>query len=165
MLMRPARRRGRGSASHLARVPLVFEPARHACCCEPARRRGKRISRRVSPTVEESGLRTSHADPTPSMRFRLRGASRRSRWSPQHACSPARVCRSGAKCAWKRHGVTFPRRASLGGVSPTVEESLSAHWPRGSAPSDAFPATRCVASLAMVRISTRVSPARSTSAR
>ena len=48
--------------------------------------------------------------------------------------------------------------ASLGGVSPTVEESVLRYGPAALTPSDAFPCTEYVASLAMVRFSNPAAP-------
>ena len=48
--------------------------------------------------------------------------------------------------------------ASLGDVSPTVEESVLRSGPADLTPSDAFPGTEYVALLAMVRFSNPASP-------
>ena len=52
----------------------------------------------------------------------------------------------------------LPQRAPLGGVSPTVEERRLRRRHADHTPSDAFPATEYVASLAMVRARKPVSP-------
>ena len=114
----------------------------------PARRRGNVSLGGLSPTVEEWVLRTGHADPTPSDAFPANAVRRVARDGRSSTpVSPARRRSVAAKCAWKRHGVTFPAEASLGGVSPTVEASVSAHQPRGShKTTDGRPPTGCAGS-------------------
>ena len=80
----------------------------------------------VSPAVEESVLRT---EPRGSHAFRCVSGCAVSRVARMvhfsktcHTGSSARV--DCVKCAWKRHSVAVSRRASLGEVSPTVEESI-----------------------------------------
>ncbi len=164
-----------GSASHLAHL-ILFHPGRHTSFREPARRRGKRISRRG--VAAGRGVRcfaVATRIPRLPMRFRLRRASRRSRWFASGSVSPRlEGTRIRAKCVWKRHGVTFhaggsalrlaerwsakakryenapaarfPRRASPGEVSPPVEECVASQSPRGS---HAF---RCVSGYAAIRV-------------
>ena len=90
-------------------VPIVFEWARHACCCDQLDDAGNASLGGVSPTVEES---VSSHQPRGSQAFRcvsgLRRASRRSRWSQQHACLALSNVSVGATCAWTRHCVTCP---------------------------------------------------------
>jgi hypothetical protein len=115
-------------------------------------------------------LRCRHADPTPPDAFPCCARRVARDGSRQDAClSGGHGTRSLAKCAWTRHGVAFPaggsalrlaerwsakakryenapaarfpRRASPGEVSPTVEESVSSRSPRGSH------ASRCVSLL------------------
>jgi hypothetical protein len=155
----PARRRGRGSASHLAPTPFTqageagLLPRTSSTTREThLSARGRRRSRSG---VFAPGPRISRLP----MRFRVRSTSRCSRWSAS-ASPPPQPERTpqGAKCAWQRHTWRCPRRASLGDVSPTVEESLLRSGPADLTPSDAFPGTEYVASLAMVRFSNPASP-------
>ena len=93
----------------LSAVPIVFERARHACCCDQLDDAGNASLGGVSPTVEES---VSSHQPRGSHAFRcvsgcaVRRVARDGRLSTP--VSPARHDAGGAKCAWKRHRVTFP---------------------------------------------------------
>jgi hypothetical protein len=60
---------------------------------------------------------------------------------------------------WQRASGALPAEASLGDVSPTVEEWDLRTGPADRTPSDAFPGTEYVALLAMVRLSKPASPA------
>ena len=78
--------------------------------------------------------------------------------------NPASPCCDPGLGALSAHGNAtvwrFPRRASSGDVSPTVEESRLRSSHADLAPSDAFPGTEYVALLAMIRFSKPASPAR-----
>ena len=132
----------------------------------------------VSPTVEESVLRSGPRIPRLPMRFRLRRASRRSHGSLQQ---PGVAVSQETRCALRAQGCASPlpggdaaardgarRDVSRGGHPPgdllldgrRVRSSHRASRIPTRCP-DVFPATPCVASLAMVRCSRRVSPDRS----
>ena len=116
MLLRPARRRGRGSASHLAQVSLALS----SC--------GTGLLQRTSSTTRETHLsamcrrrsrspclRTGHADRTPSDAFpaaRCVASLAMVRRSKPVSTSSTRPIMA-AKCAWKRHGVTLSRGGHL----------------------------------------------------
>ena len=133
MLLRPARRRGRGSASHLA-------PS------DRCRAGETRLLPRTSSTTRETHLsatcrRRSRSPffapatriPRLPMRFRLRRASRRSRWfAAARRVSPARQTDQGAKCAWKRHSVTFPAEGISRRRVADGRGVRASHRPRGS---------------------------------
>jgi len=101
----------------------------------------------MSPTVEESVLRSGPADRTPSDAFPdTEYVASLAMVHCSNPASPAGVGQRRAKCAWKRHGVTFPAEGiSRRGVADgrRVRASLRA---RGS---HAF---RCVSEYGVRRV-------------
>ena len=172
----PARRRGRGSALRLAErwsaKPKRYEnapvgafsaegSASHLRHDELSSAGETGFLPRTSSTTRETHLparyrrrsrnpllRCRHADPTPPDAFpaaRCVASLAMVRFrKPVSTADRTHAC--GAKCAWKRRAWRFPRRASPGEVSPTVEESVSSLSPRGSHVS------RCVSGFVVIRV-------------
>ena len=154
----------RGSASHLASLERrSVPPVRQASFREPARRRGKRISRRD--VADGRGVRGfAVATRIPRLPMRFRAAPRVASLAMarfRKPVSPAEhTRRSIAKCVWKRHGVTFPAEGiSRRGVANGRGVRCFAVATRIPRLPMRFLATRRVASLAMARFRKPVSPA------
>ena len=118
-------------------------PVRRVSFREPARRRGKRISRRgVADGRGVRGFAVATRIPRLPMRFRLRGASRRSRWFASG--SPSQRLTERTPVAPSAHG-NATRGVSRGGHLPArCRRRSRSPWLRGRhadpTPPNAFPA-------------------------
>ena len=135
------RRRRRGSASHLAHHPSR-EPASQVASATQARRRGEtHLSARCRRRSKSPFFAPASRIPRLPIRFRATPRVASLAWVAAATWLTGLPTDRDAKCAWKRHGVTFPAEGISRRRVADGRRVRTSHRPRGS---HAF---RCVSGL------------------